>query len=226
MRGFTKALFERLEQRCLGMEFATEMIIKASLNREKITEIPITLHPDGRLSHATHLKTFRDGWRTLRFFLMCSPRQLFLWPGIALCLLGFLGYAVAWPGLKIHGIRFDAHTLLFASGFLMCGYQSILFAVFARTIAYTEGLLPAQKNLIRFFNIVNLEKGLAASALVMLLGIALLLMSVNQWRLAGFGDLEYAKTMRQVIPGITLLSLGFQTLLSSFLISILGMKRK
>lgn len=226
MRGFTRVLYERLDLRCLGMEFATEMIIKASLADVRITEVPITLYQDGRRSHAAHLKTFRDGWRTLRFFLMCSPRQLFLWPGIALCLLGILGYALAWPGLRICGVRFDAHTLLFASVFLMCGYQAILFAVFARTIAYTEGLLPVQKDLLRFFAVVNLERGLAVSALAMLLGVCLLVTSVNQWRLAGFGDLDYAVTMRQVIPGVTLLALGFQTLLSSFLVSMLGMKRK
>lgn len=226
LRGFRKDLFERLDQRCAGMEFATEMIIKATLLHENITEVPVTLHPDGRRSHAAHLKTFRDGWRTLRFFLMCSPRRLFLWPGVALMVAGSCGYAVALPGLAIHGIHFDAHTLLFASLFILCGYQSMVFAIFARTFAVTEGILPPNRNLIRFYEVITLEKGLAAALLAMLVGMGLLLAAVNRWRLAGFGDLDYASTMRLVIPGATSLALGFQTVLSSFLISMLGMKRR
>ena len=226
LRGFSKKLFQRLDQRCRGMEFATEMIIKASLLGEQIAEVPITLHRDGRKSHAPHLKTFRDGWRTLRFFLMCSPRWLFLIPGAGLILLGLVGYVLALPGLRIHGITFDAHTLLFASLFLVCGYQSILFAVFAKTFAIAEGLLPADGQLKRFYEVVNLEKGLVTSLFAILLGVALLIATINQWRLAGFGPLDYAVTMRLVIPGASLIALGFQTVLSSFFISILGMVRK
>ncbi len=208
------------------MEFATEMIIKASLGGAAIAEAPITLHRDGRKAHAPHLKTVRDGWRTLRYFLMCSPRWLFLWPGSSLVLAGLLGYAAALPGLVLNGIRFDAHTLLFSSLFMICGYQSILFALFARTFAITVGLLPPNNKLLRFYEIVNLEKGLAAAALSMLGGAGLLLLAINQWRLARFGDLNYASTMRLVIPGATLITLGFQTFLSSFFISIMGMKHK
>jgi len=208
------------------MEFATEMIIKASLAGARIVEIPITLHPDGRKAHAPHLKTFRDGWRTLRFFLMCSPRRLFLVPGIVLALFGAVGYAVAWPGLRLGGIRFDAHTLLFATLALLCGYQAILFSVFARTLAFTEGLLPAPRGLLRFFEWVNLERGVVLSTLAMGGGAALLLAAFHQWQQAGFGDLDYARTMRQVIPGATLIALGFQSFLSGFLISMLGMRRQ
>ena len=111
MRGFTKDFYERCNPRCTGMEFAPEMIIKASLYGENIAEIPIILHPDGRKTHAPHLKTFRDGWRTLRFFLMYSPRWLFMMPGMLLVLLGILGYAIAMPGLTLMGVTFDAHTL-------------------------------------------------------------------------------------------------------------------
>jgi glycosyltransferase involved in cell wall biosynthesis len=226
MRGFRKDCFQRLDQRCTGMEFATEMILKASLLDEPIAEVPITLHRDGRKSHTRHLKTFTDGWRTLRFFLMCSPRWLFLWPGLALSLAGLLGYVIALPGLAIHGVHFDAHTLLFASLFMLCGYQAIFFAIFARTIAMTQGILPPNRNLLRFYELVNLEKGLAASGVALLVGFCLLLASINEWRVAHFGRLDYAHTMRLVIPGATLLALGFQTALSSFLISMLGMKRK
>jgi hypothetical protein len=142
LRGFTRELYDRLELQCEGMEFATEMIIKASLHGARITEIPITLHPDGRKTHAPHLRTVRDGWRTLRFFLVFSPRWLFLAPGILFALLGLTGYAIALPGLTIGGVTFDAHTLLFSSLAIMMGYQSVLFAICAKTFAINEGLLP------------------------------------------------------------------------------------
>ena len=161
LRGFTRELYERLDLRCEGMEFATEMIIKASLHGARIAEIPITLHPDGRKTHAPHLRTVRDGWRTLRFFLIFSPRWLFLAPGFFLALLGLAGYAVALPGLKIAGVTFDAHTLLFSSLAILMGYQSFLFAIFAKTFAISEGFLPKDPRVDRFFKIIYLERGLA-----------------------------------------------------------------
>ena len=120
LRGFSRAHYQSLGLRCTGMEFATEMVIKSSLADTKITEIPVTLHPDQRTSHGPHLKTFSDGWRTLRFFLMYSPRWLFLMPGLGLIVLGFIGYGVALPAVTIGGITFDAHTLLFASLAITC----------------------------------------------------------------------------------------------------------
>jgi glycosyltransferase involved in cell wall biosynthesis len=226
LRGFSKAMYERLDQRCTGMEFATEMIIKASLHGEKIAEVPITLYPDRRTSHAPHLKTFRDGWRTFRYFLMCSPRRLFLVPGSAFIAFGLLGYLVAMPGLSIGRSTFDAHTLLFASLAILCGYQWILFAIFAKTFAITEGLLPPDRQLERFFEFATLEKGLVVAALVILVGGGLLLAAIGQWWQTGFGRLDYAYTMRFVVPGATLVALGFQTVFSGFIISILGMRRK
>ena len=226
LRGFTKELYDRLDLRCTGMEFATEMIIKSNIYGTRITEVPITLHPDGRKAHKPHLKTFRDGWRTLRFFLMYSPRWLFLYPGALLILLGFMGYALALPGVTAIGVTFDAHTLLFSSLFVLLGYQSILFAIFAKTFAISEGLLPQNRRMTRFYKIANLERGLLAGLAMLLLGITLLLAAVNQWRIHNFGQLDYAHTMRFVVPGFTLTALGFQTILSGFFISILGMRRK
>jgi glycosyltransferase involved in cell wall biosynthesis len=226
MRGFTKQLYERLDQRCTGMEFATEMIIKSSLMREKIAEVPITLHPDGRKSHPPHLKTFRDGWRTLRFFLMCTPRQLYMIPGLLFVLLGLVGYALALPATKIGPATLGAHTLLFASLAILCGYQAILFSVFAQTFAMAEHLIPEDPVMMRAFKLINLERGLLASCLAMLGGLVLLVLAVMQWREVDYGPLDYARTMRYVIPGATLTALGFQTFLSSFFISILGMTRR
>jgi glycosyltransferase involved in cell wall biosynthesis len=226
LRGFRKDMFSVLDQRCTGMEFATEMIIKASLYGAKIAEVPITLHPDGRKDRTPHLRTFRDGWRTIRLFFICSPRWLFLVPGILLMMLGFVGYGIAMPGLTVGGVTFDAHTLLFASLAILCGYQSILFAIFTKTFAISEGLLPEDPRMNRLFELVNLERGLIVSLFALVVGLGLLFTAVNHWRLAKFGALEYAHTMRLVVPGATLTALAFQSILSSFFVSILGMRRQ
>ena len=226
MRGFTKDLFRRLDQRCTGMEFATEMIIKASFQKERIAEVPITLHPDGRKTRAPHLKTLRDGWRTLRLFLVFSPRWLFLIPGLLLILLGAVGYAIALPRLTVNGVTFDAHTLLFASLAFLCGFQAVLFAILTKLFAITEGLLPPDPRLERAFRHVTLEKGLAGGTLALGAGFILLLTAVLIWRRTGWGPLDYSEVMRVVIPGATLTALGFQTVLFSFFMSILGMKRR
>ena len=226
LRGFTKELYDRLDLRSPGMEFATEMIIKSRLCRARITEVPITLHPDGRKTHASHLNTFRDGWRTLRFFLIYSPRWLFLVPGIVLILLGLFGYALAMPGVTIRGVNFDAHTLLFSSLSIILGYQSIVYAIFAKTFAMSEAGLPQNERLNSFYRIVNLERGLVAGAGALLIGIALLLAAIDKWRINQFGHLDYAQTMRLVVPGVTLTALGFQTILSVFFIGIMRMRRR
>src|SRR5262245_34326249 len=147
LRGFTRELQQRLHQLCTGMEFATEMIIKSSLYGARIAEVPITLHPDGRKAHAPHLKTFRDGWRTLRLFLIYSPQWLFFMPGMLLILLGLIGYGIAMPGVTLRGIDFDAHTLLFSSLSIICGYQAVQFAVFTKVFATREGLHPQRPEL-------------------------------------------------------------------------------
>jgi glycosyltransferase involved in cell wall biosynthesis len=226
LRGFTRAHYETLDQRCAGMEFAAEMIIKSSLAGARIGEVPITLHPDGRKSHRAHLRTFRDGWRTLRFLLLYSPRWLFVVPGALLVAIGFLGFALVMPGLRIGHVAFDVNTLLFASLAVICGYQSLLFALFTKSFAISEGLLPEDPRVTRFFRMVNLERGVVAGALTTLAGVALLVAAIEQWREAGWGPLDYSRTERWVIPGVTLTVLGFQTVLSSFFLSILGMRRR
>src|SRR3954452_15541423 len=226
MRGFTKRHYQALDQRCTGMEFATEMIIKSSLNRARIAEVPNTLHPDGRKAHAPHLRTFRDGWRTLRFFLLYSPRWLFLVPGLLLVLLGVLGYAIALPCVSALGVTFDAHTLLFASLAVICGYQSVMFAVFGKVFAVGARLLPPDRRVAWLTRTLTLERLLIAAAVVMLAGLALLVAAVVMWAGRDFGALDYSETMRVVIPGVTLTALGFQTVLSAFFISVLAMDRR
>jgi len=226
LRGFTRDLVPRLDQRCTGMEFATEMVIKASLIKARVCEVPITLHPDGRRAHAPHLKTFRDGWRTLRFLLLYCPRQLFLIPGLILMAIGLVGYSLALPRMTVGRIAFDAHTLLFASLAVISGYQSVSFAIFAKTFAILEGLLPADTRLERFRRVVTLERGVVTGAAAAALGLALLLGAVLQWRTRHFGSLDYAQTMRLVVPGVTVTVLGFHTILSCFFLSLLDLRRR
>ena len=225
MRGFTKKLCDRLDLRCTGMEFATEMVIKSTMYAETIAEVPITLHVDGRKAHKPHLRTFADGWRTLRFFLMYSPRRLFLAPGAAMIVLGMLGYALALPGVTIGSATLGAHTLLFASLAVIAGYQCIVFGLLTRIFATTEGLFPEDPRLWWWFKIVDLERGLLVGFAALAFGGVLLLASVNRWRHAHFGPLDYVATMRLVVPGATLAVLGLQTVLASFFISILGLRR-
>jgi glycosyltransferase involved in cell wall biosynthesis len=226
MRGFTRDLYDRLEMRCPGMEFATEMILKAARRDVKMSEVPITLHPDGRKSHPPHLKTFRDGWRTLRFFLMFTPRWMFLEPGKLLVLLGLIGYAIALPGLRIAGVHFSAHTLLVATLFLLCGYQSIIFAIAVKTYAISQRLVPADDRLDRVFRFAQLERVAIAGVIMIFAGVLLLGVAVNYWRLTHFGDLDYERTMRWVVPGMALVALGVQTVFAGFFIGILNFFRR
>ena len=225
LRGFTKALYERLELRCTGMEFASEMVIKSTLSAARMSEVPITLRPDQR-SRRPHLRTFRDGWRHLRFYLMYSPRWLFLLPGMALVLLGAVGFGLAMPGVRIGGAELDVNALLFASLFVILGYQSILFAILTKAFAVAQGLLPSTPPVERFFAVFNLERGLVAGAVVTVMGIALLAGVLVQWAATDFGPLDYRATLRLSIPGMMFTALGAQTLLFSFFASILGLRRR
>ena len=225
LRGFTRKLYDQLQLRSPGMEFATEMIIKSSLFDVKIAEVPTTLHPDGRKSHAPHLRTIRDGWRTLRFFLMYSPKWLYLVPGLGLCLMGLLGYALAMPGATLFGATLDAHTLLAASLSVLLGFQLLQFAVFSKTFAISEGLTPPDQKHSRLLSVLTLERCLAAGVTSAVAGVGLMVGAVSQWSAVSFGALDYATTMRWVIPGVTLVALGCQTVFSSFFVSILRMGR-
>lgn len=226
MRAFTKEANQRLGQRCTGMEFATEMLIKSSLANQSMAEVPITLHPDGRKSHGPHLRTFRDGWRHLRLYLMFSPRWLYLLPGLLLGLLGLLGYAVAMPRLTVFGATFDLQTLLVASMLLLIGAQLVMFALATRVFAVYSHMLPDDPKLDHFFELFTLERGVLASLGVAALGLLLLLSVVWEWSSLGFGPLEADRTMRIVIPAVTLITLGVQGVFSSFFISMLGMRRR
>ena len=226
MRGFTRALYDRLDLSCTGMEFASEMVIKSALVSARTSEVPITLRPDQRRMRSKHLRTFRDGWRHLRFYLLYSPRWLFLLPGALLLQIGILGYAFAIPGMHVGGAELDVNTLLFSSLFIELGYQSVLFAVLTKAFAVAQGLLPSTPRVERFFTIFNLERGLLAGAVITVVGVVLLAAVLREWWAAGFGPLDYRHTLRLSIPGMMFTSLGIQTLFFSFFASILGLRRK
>ncbi len=220
LRGFTREFYDRLNLRCTGMEFATEMVIKSGMLSDRIAEVPIVLHPDGR-SRKPHLRTFSDGWRTLRFFLLFSPRWTLLAPGLVLTVLGLIGFGLAWAGATIGPATLGAHSLIVSMLAILIGYQSIAFAVSAKVFAIREHLLPEVPALTWLFRWFRLERGLVVAALLMLAGLALVAVAVRQWVVADFGPLDYAQTMRWVVPGVTLIALGFQTMLASLLLSML-----
>jgi len=222
LRAFTKGAYEKMRLRATGMEFASEMVIKASLKGMRITEVPVVLRPDGR-SRPPHLRTWRDGWRHLRFMLLFSPRWLFLYPGLALLVvgLGLSALLVAGP-LRVGGVRLDIHTMLVAGFLALLGYQLVLFAVFTKMFAIREGFHPPHAALRTLLRYITLEVGLLAGALMALGGLAALVLAVTSWQSVGFGNLNPSTTMREVIPAVVLLSLGTQTIFASFFISILS----
>ena len=225
LRGFAKDAYERMRLRATGMEFASEMVIKASLKGMRIAEVPVTLRPDGR-SRPPHLRTWRDGWRHLRFMLLFSPRWLFLYPGLALFAVGVLLSAILLGGpLHIGGVRLDIHTLLVAGFLALLGYQLVLFAVFTKIFAIRSGFHPPHPLLESVFRYITLEVGLVAGALMVLGGVVALVAAVASWSAAGFGNLDPSLTMREVIPAVVLLALGTQTVFASFFISILSIDR-
>ena len=162
----------------------------------------------------------------MRFFLLCSPRRLFLWPGALLTMFGLIGYALAIPAITMDGATFDAHTLLFASLALLTGYQCVLYGLFAKVFAVGEGLLPPDARLKRLRSFLSTEAGLGAGAVACLAGSALLGRAVFAWMDVGFGRLNYASTMRIVVPGITLFSLGIQTMFAAFLLGVMELRRR
>ena len=162
----------------------------------------------------------------MRFFLLYSPRWLFLIPGVALIVVGLVGYSLALPGVSIGELTFDAHTLLFASLAIICGYQSVLFAFFTKVFAVDEGLLPPDPRLKRIATHLTLESGLVIGCIAVTGGVVALLMALNRWRVADFGELEYSSTMRLVVPGVTLVVIGFLTVLASFFASVYGLRQR
>jgi len=225
LRGFTKTAFEKMDLQTTGMEFASEMVIKATLKQLKISEVPIILHKDGR-SRPPHLKPWRDGWRHLRFMLIYSPRWLFLMPGLLLSAAGIiLAAALSFEDLRIGGIELNVGTLMMACMAVLVGFQLVAFAFYTKVFAIAEGLLPEDPKLARVFTVFTLEKGLVAGLLTWFSGAALLLHALWIWKRAHYGVLPSMEdNLRRLIPAATLMILGVQGIFSSFFMSVLGLK--
>jgi glycosyltransferase involved in cell wall biosynthesis len=221
LRGLSKTAFEKLGLQTTGMEFASEMVVKATLLGMRLTEVPTTLSPDGR-SRPPHLRSWRDGWRHLRFLLLYSPRWLFLYPGLALIIVGLLLGVWLMPGpRKLGGVTLDVHTLLYAALAVIMGVQTVLFALFTKVFAITFGLLPSDPGMERWNRAFTLEAGLVTGGGMFLAGFASAVWAVMTWSHASFGPLDPTRTLRLVIPSIMMIVTGLQIVFGSFFLSVL-----
>jgi len=227
LRGFSREAIVGLDLRTTGMEFASEMVVKATLKGLRIIEVPTILSRSGR-TREPHLRRWRDGWRHLRFLFLYSPRWLFLYPGLFLMVLGFLLGLWLIPGPRTIGdVTFDVQTLLFAGLAFVVGFQSVEFALFSKVFAISEGLLPEDQRLTRLFHYVKLETGLIVGAALMIVGAAGAIYAFANWGVsADFGELDPSDNLRVTIPSVTAIAVGAQVMLGSFFLSILGLRRR
>jgi glycosyltransferase involved in cell wall biosynthesis len=224
LRGFTKAAYEKMELKTTGMEFASEMVISATLKGLKITQVPITLHKDGR-SRPPHLRSWRDGWRHLRFMLLFSPRWLFIGPGVALFFLGLaLFVPLSMNTFHIGRVRLDTNSLLVASMMMAVGFQVLFFGLFTRLYCALRGLLPQRAGMDWLLRPLALEKGVVAGLLLVLVGLGFFGGALWKWQQSGFGEMSYSESMRLVIRSVTFMMLGVQLVFSSFFLGILTLK--
>ncbi|MDP6544398.1 MAG: glycosyltransferase family 2 protein [Phycisphaerae bacterium] len=229
MRGFTRELYDELGMVCTGMEFANELVIKACLHHKKVAEVPITLHRDGRVSHPPHLRTLRDGLRTLGFFLLCSPKWVFLFPGLVLMAIGLLSFVLILPGpLRIGGsLELDIQSLLVGGIGCIIGYQLVIFAIFTKLLAMAKGLVPPHKGLVRLSRHITIKTGVLSGVAMTLGGLVLVVGAIVAWGgYHEFGPLEPRSFLRITIPGSVLLAVGVQTIFASVFMSLLALERK
>ncbi|MDX6384291.1 MAG: hypothetical protein QOK48_1864 [Blastocatellia bacterium] len=226
LRGFSRRAILDLDLRTTGMEFASEMVVKSTLHKLRITEVPTALQPDGR-TRAPHLRSWSDGWRHLRFLLLYSPRWLFLYPGTLLMVAGLVAGLILLQGpVVVAGIGFDAQTLLYTAAAIILGFQAVAFAVFTKVFAISEGLLPEDPKLSVQRIRVSLERGLVVGAALILTGLVCSAYSVWTWKQVSFRVLDPARTLRIIIPAVTALIIGVQIVFASFFLSVLGLRRR
>jgi len=225
LRGFSRDSVLRLGLQATGMEFASEMVVKATLAGQRVEEVPTTLSRDGR-SRPPHLRSWRDGWRHLRFLLLFSPRWLFFAPGLVLLVLGLvIGAAVLPHPFSVGSVKFDVDTLVAASAMVVIGFQSVLFWLFTQVYAGSEGFLPEEPKVQRLLGRLSLERGLLAGAMIGLAGLAGLVFSLVYWSGQRFGPLNYEHSLRIMIPSVTALIVSCQVILGTFFLSILGIRQ-
>ena len=226
LRGYSKEAFRKMNLRSMGMEFASEMVIKAHLMGLRIAEVPTVLAPDGR-SRPPHLRPWRDGWRHLRLMLLFSPQWLFMTPGLLMMLFGLcVGSLLLQGPLHLGHLEFGINTLVYMASLVMLGFQATLFWVFTKVFAITEGLLPPDANLERFFQAFTLEVGLVVGFVIMACGIFGGFESLSFWSSEGFGALNPLESLRIVIPSSMGIMIGFQIILASFFLSVLNLRVK
>lgn len=222
LRGVARDSILALKLRTTGMEFASEMVVKATLAHLDVREVPTTLQKDGR-SRPPHLRSFRDGWRHLRFLLLFSPRWLFLYPGATLLGIGLVVGGLLLPGpVHIGSVEFDVHTFLVASLCIIVGLQSVSFAVIGRRFASRYGFIPRSGHYDRLLEALTLERILLVAILLMLVGLAALVWGVGEWAERDFGPLNLTSTMRAVILAMTAMVCGFQLMMSGFMSSMIN----
>jgi hypothetical protein len=221
LRGFRRDAILRLDLQASGMEFASEMVVKATVFKLRMTEVPTTLSPDGR-GRPPHLRSWRDGWRTLRFLLLFSPRWLFLYPGFGLFAVGLAAMAWLLPHARtVAGISFDIHSLLYASVVVVVGFQSMQFWVFGKIYGMREGIVPPDPWFGTVIGVATLERGLIAGGIFLIVGLALGGIALGSWGAQSFGALRPSETMRLVIPSATAILRAFQMIYGSFFVSVL-----
>ena len=226
LRGFNREAIENLGLTSSGMEFASEMVVKATLQDLRIAEVPTTLSPDGR-TRAPHLRSWRDGWRHLRFLLLFSPRWLFLYPGASLMALGLLSMIWLLPGPRhLGGLTLDVHTLVYSAAAIVCGFQAVAFALFTKIYAIDAGLLPRDPRIVKLGELFSLEIGLVVGTVLLLGGLGASVFAVEIWGQSEFSDLDPTISMRIVLPGVTAIILGLQIVFSSFFFSVLELSRR
>jgi len=226
LRGFRQDIVSVLGLQTTGMEFASELVVKATLFKLKIAEVPTTLDKDGR-SRPPHLRTWRDGWRHLRFLLIYSPRWLFIIPGIVLTLIGLgVGAWVETGPQKIGSLTLDTNTIIYAGTAVIIGFQALIFGLLTRVYGMVGGFLPKKPFLERFTSTSRLEEGLVSGIFILLIGIAGSIYSVVKWKHASFGLLVYPDILRIVIPSAVAIIVGFQVMLAAFFLSVLMINRK
>jgi glycosyltransferase involved in cell wall biosynthesis len=225
LRAFRRQAILSLGLKTTGMEFASEMVIKAGLKGLKIAQIPITLRRDGR-STPPHLRSFRDGWRHLRFMLLYSPKWLFVYPGLTLFLLGLAGTLILLPKpLTVGNITFDLNSLMVASATMLAGFQILCFGIFTKAYAVSTGLLPGKEYWGTIINGKSVEIGTVIGFLMILMGTGLFGYALLGWKAAHFGHLSYQDSLRKIIPAVTCIVLGIQTMFSGFALAILGLEK-
>ncbi|PYX05661.1 MAG: dolichol-P-glucose synthetase [Acidobacteria bacterium] len=223
LRGFQREAVRALQLQSRGMEFALEMIVKARLHDLRITEVPITLSPHGR-DRAPHLRWYRDGWRSLRFYLLMSPRWFFGIPGVILLVGGMIVSSLLLPGpLYVMSITFDYHTLMYSTSAIVLGYQSILLFVFAELMAVETGLHPVGSRFGFLQQRRTLERCMVIAITLAALGVVLGIIATRQWSLVRFGNLRPAVTIRLVSCSVLFLLLGGQTLLAGFFFGLMNL---